>query len=502
MQTKLIRKDLSAWQQLRCHFAAYIAILSRFLLRKIFHRGATTFPGTIAKKIVPNFLSFLADQRQVIFVTGTNGKTTTVRLLVKMLENAGLKVVTNVSGANLDDGIIAAFLEHYADLSKEPWQAKDSKLVFVMEVDEAYFSLLGQSISLQMAVVTNLFRDQLDRYGELATTRQLISTGLKKQANAIFVTCADDAMSMSLQSCHNGEFYSFGMQEKAMQTGSPSIFGDGTFCYFCASKLNYTAYSFAHLGAYECPNCHYKHILADMLLQKVATSDNDKNVYEFQYAGQKIRTNLAIDGQHNAYNAACALLAAKVYIARRERNGLFVPTEAASLPTLASTLSTTKAAFGRMERIELDKGRSICLILVKNPAGFTLAWDYVAKQADIGGLCLALNAHVNDGKDVSWIWDIDLEHANLNQEILEHKLGEDYQVYVGGERGSDMATRLYYADFPLDRLQVIASYADLLETALSNLPAEKCLYCLPNYTSMLAMRDYLVKKYNLTDFWC
>lgn len=501
MQTKLIRKDLSLYQQLRYHLAAYLAILSRFLLRKIFHRGATTFPGIVAKKIAPNFLSYLAEQRQLIFVTGTNGKTTTVRLLVKMLESAGLKVVTNTSGANLDDGIIAAFLEHYKELVDEPLSNQQSKLVFVMEIDEAFFSRLGQAIPCQMSVVTNLFRDQLDRYGELATTRRLISEGLKKQQGAIFVTCADDAMSMSLQSCHNGEFYSFGMQHSAMQKGSPSIFADGTFCYFCGNKLEYTAYSFAHLGSFECPHCHYKQGKADMLFQTISSNANS-NLYEFKYGEQIISTNLAIAGQHNAYNAACALLAAKVYLERRQQRNLFVKESQSSLKALATSLSTTHAAFGRMEKIQLDNGRSICLILVKNPAGFTLAWDYVAQQTDIGGLCLALNAHVNDGKDVSWIWDIDLEHAQLNPETLQAKLGNDYKIFIGGERRRDMAARLYYADFPLAHLQTIPNYANLIETALTSLPAGTCLYCLPNYTTMLAIRDYLVKKCNLTDFWC
>ncbi|KXB39897.1 Mur ligase family protein [Amygdalobacter nucleatus] len=500
MQTKLIRRDISFGQQLMCHFAAYLAMLSRWLLRNILHRGATAFPGQIAKRLVPNFLGYLAENRQLIFVTGTNGKTTTVRLLVKILENAGLKVVTNISGANLEDGIIAAFLEHYQELLKEPWQPEQSKLVFVMEIDEAFFSRLGKLMPWQMAVVTNLFRDQLDRYGELANTRKLISNGLNKQTDAIFVTCADDAMSMSLQSCHNGEFYCFGMDESNMQPGSPSIFGDGTFCFFCGSRLNYSAYSYAHLGFYECPNCHYRHVDTSLTFSKSADSKTE-NTYDFKYGEQTVSANLAIEGEHNAYNAACALLAAKVYLKRRQRKGLIVQTKGASLPALAQTLSTTKAAFGRMERIKIDNDRSICMILVKNPAGFTLAWNYVAAQADLGSLCLALNAHVNDGKDVSWIWDIDLESKGMQAADFSAKLGEDYQIFIGGERGNDMATRLYYANFPLDKLKVMPDFANLLEAALAKLPKGKCLYCLPNYTTMLAIRDYLVKKYNLTDFW-
>lgn len=520
MRTKLIRADIGLWQQVNCHLAVYTACLARKMLRFL-HRGATVFPGKVALRLVPNILSYLVSGRDLIFVTGTNGKTTTVRFLVKILEAAGFKVITNVSGANLTDGIVAAILEHYQDLINDNPNPTESKLVLVMEIDEAYYGKLGTQVPWLITVLTNLFRDQLDRYGELSTTRKLISKGLGCQADSnckelapsgrTFITCADDAMSMSLYRCHNGKILTFGTDAAAMKPGHPSKLGDGNFCYFCGRELQYSAYNYAHLGIFKCESCDFCHQPADLVFKPLtpeagavaeaaaatagaADRSRNRNNYELTYAGEKAALHLCVGGRHNAYNAAAALLAATDYLHNKQIKDF-------SLQKMAASLSKIEAAFGRMERIELPDNKEICLILVKNPAGFNLAWDYLQEQSDLGGLCLALNSKVNDGKDVSWIWDISLETQGLQAADFAEIAGENYRIFLGGERALDLACRFYYAGFPAEHLQVEKDYNTLLDRAIAATPAGKCLYCLPNYTTMLAIRAALAAKYNLRDFW-
>lgn len=534
MKSALVRANLSFRAQAQAHIAVLAANCTRSILRFL-HKGATVLPGLVALAIDKNILLKLAEERNIILVTGTNGKTTTVKMLVNLLQAQGLTVVTNPSGANMADGITAAFLENYRYLQA----AEQSKTVFVMEIDEAYFSRLAPELPVKIAVCTNLFRDQLDRYGELATTRALIARGLAAKKDTVFITCADDAMSLSLQSANQFRNLTFGLAADAMQPVTTAPPGDGTFCFYCQSKLQYSRVGMAHLGVFRCPKCDFAYQEPTLTFKLSEAQDKAGAQVYFNYKNkEEVSVHFNLPGLHNAYNAACALLCAKTYFDLTERPELAEHTETmaqlgysqqseastliakqskneaakqaekqaaeplkTSLADLAQPLQVTEAAFGRMERINLPNGKSLCVMLVKNPAGLNIALQFLSKQTDLGALALCLNARINDGKDVSWIWDVDFEQYLPQHKELLTRLGDDYQLYCGGERASDMASRLYYAAYPAARLHICPSYGDLLDQALAKVEAGRCLYILPNYTCMLALREELQKYFDLPEFW-
>lgn len=570
MKTALVRAEVSFWAQAQAHLAVAVANVTRGFLRFL-KRGATVLPGLAALAIDKNILSKLAAERDIILVTGTNGKTTTVKMLVALLQAQGFQVVTNPSGANMEDGITAAFLENYRLLRSE----QRDNTVFVMEIDEAFFSRLGAVLPVKLAICTNLFRDQLDRYGELATTRALLAQGLSAMPEAVFITCADDAMSLSLRSAACGESLTFGLRSDCMKELSTPPEGDGTFCFYCRSKLSYTRGSFAHFGVFACPTCDFAYrephltfaynseqgsVTCAAAADDVSAASGAGNpgpgnpgavpLLTFTYHQRNCepeeleRTDLAfaLPGIHNAYNAACALLGARAYldlkaVASRDANKLVTDgatqgrggkrhqgtggsfdrstagsakhclpalperDKRVSLADLAQALGGVQAAFGRMERLTLQDGRSICIMLVKNPAGLNLALNFVSEQADCGALALCLNSRINDGKDVSWIWDADFEQQFLNEAACKERLGANYRLFCAGERASDMAARLYYAGHTADHIKICATYDELIDAASASVPARKCLYILPNYTCMLALRESLDKRYDLPAFW-
>ena len=469
MPERMIKGPVSGTQRLSAGVAMLVARLSRFFLR-LFGRGATALPGKLALKISPDLLTLLVQQRLVFLVTGTNGKTTTVRVLCSILLSEGYDVITNPSGANLDTGLTTTLIGERKKLRRAPGK----KLALVFEIDEAFFAKLAADLKPSFCVVTNFFRDQLDRFGELAHTRDLIMKGIMA-SDAKVILCADDSLCASLGQKIQHEVFYFGMGQEGMRPAARSTAGqESAFCTFCGTRYTYQAVSYGHLGRFSCSGCGYRRPEADLefvVSQQLPQSLNLK----LNWRHNQVDAALPIPGVHNAYNAAAAILAALA---------AGIPLERAVI-----ALARVKAAFGRMERFSVGK-KDVCIILVKNPVGIDRALEFVDMALDRGGLMFLLNANDPDGRDVSWIWDADFE---------EHVL--DSPVGVSGVRCHDMALRLYYAGWDRDNIMVNQQALSLFDHLLEHCDEGKCLYILPNYTAMLDLRARLAERYQLKAFW-
>lgn len=455
-------------------FRARLAMLAgkgtAFFLR-LLRRSGTALPGKVALRIDPELLSRLTAGQSVILVTGTNGKTTTVRLLSAILRAFGYPVITNPSGANLDSGLTSMLISG----SRLLLQARGSSLppALVFEIDEAFFGKLAGKLHPRVCVVTNFFRDQLDRFGELQHTRDLIAKGLA-ECRPISVLCADDSLCASLAvDLPADSVRTYGADRENLQPQSADSVLEAPFCLYCGTRYEYAGISYGHLGDFHCPGCGFRRPEPDL---RFRANPGARSVgLRFYWNQEDASVDLPIAGLHNGYNAAAAVSAAL----------------AAGLPLDRSVaaLADVTAAFGRMERFQAGD-RQVCLILVKNPVGMDQALEFVMRAEDRDGLIFLLNSNDPDGRDVSWIWDVRFENR-----LPEGRIG------VSGERANDLALRLVYAGKADAELDLDLDALRLFDRRLAVCRPGGCLYILPNYTSMLALRAALARRYNLPDFW-
>lgn len=473
----------------------------RFVLR-LLGKGATTLPGKVALRISPSFLEDISRNQNVITVTGTNGKTTTTHMITEILRGAGYFVGTNVSGANLASGLATTFAEH--DTEARRARRKGIPVAFVMETDEAAFAITAGKIKPRVCVVTNLFRDQLDRFGELLYTRSCIEKGLDATNGRILLN-ADDSMISALRNGREERTEFFGLDEASMPRNNVTnayikgvlpFSSDAEYCLKCKKKFEYSARSFGHFGVYSCPSCgdrrqkpDYSAYLEDGSAStapdpSTPTPPASRALMILSDGNEKAETILSIPGMHNAYNSAAAIGACRIF--GREAGDAKL-----TLSFCAKTLATVRPAFGRTEQISVGD-KSFCILLVKNPIGLDRALTHVSEAADIGGLYLLLNSNIADGTDVSWIWDVDFESKKYPESI-----------YVSGERYAEMLLRLVYSGAVPEEIrhEEMNRSEVLFEEALAACPVGKCLYILPNYTAMLSLRKYLVKRFHLKKYW-
>lgn len=463
----------------------------RFGLR-LLGKGATTLPGKVAMRISPRFLSEMSCDKNIIMITGTNGKTTTTHMITDILRSAGYHVNTNVSGANLASGL-ATTLAEGASYEKKVTRA-GQKTLYVLETDEAAFAKTAGPLRPKVCLVTNLFRDQLDRYGELLFTRDCIEKGLA-ETDAKVLLNADDSMISALRKGRESRSIFYGIAEetlrcnnvtKAGDKGSLASAADAEYCLACMHKFEYSGRSFGHFGLYSCPSCGDKRQKLDYSAGYDQFSNPSGNGFEMTLSNEteESRIVLPIPGIHNVYNSIAAVSACMVFGRETGDTGL-------SINFCADALSRVKPAFGRMEKIDID-GKSIRLLLVKNPVGLDRSLAQVSQADDADGIFFLLNSNIADGTDVSWIWDVDFESKPLPQKI-----------FVSGERFAEMVLRLVYSGIDQKKIRSLnmKEFGTLFDEALNACATGKCLYVLPNYTAMLSLRKMLVKRYHLKDFW-
>jgi len=457
-------------------------------------RGATTLPGKVALKVCPTAISQTAKNKKVITITGTNGKTTTTHMITSMLRDLGYEVITNVSGANLASGIATTLL-----CEKPSRKTSADKTVYVLEVDEAAFARIAKDLQPCVSVVTNLFRDQLDRYGELTHTRDLIASGID-DTKAKIILNADDTLVASLGKTRKDRAVYFGINSETMKkrqeisgkTSELEASCDAAYCPDCNVKYEYTARSFGHLGNYRCPSCGFTTPDKTYELSFDETGNLSCEGFDIKVTDNSIRKTcdmkLRISGSHNLYNTCAAVAAVNEFMKIEAKDD---GNKEELFEKVCGAQDSVEAAFGRMEKIAVGE-KYICILLVKNPVGLDRSLSFVAQSEDADSLMLVLNSNTADGHDISWIWDVDFESK-------ADTLPEN--IYVSGQRYGDMMLRVAYSGRDVDGYGSIDFATELLKAALKDCPDGKCVYILPNYTAMLDLRGKLVKDLKLKDFW-
>ncbi len=385
-------------------------------LTKTILKGGTTFPGRVALKIDKNILSKVSKGYKVILVTGTNGKTTTTSMIYNIIKESGHPVITNNTGANLFPGIVTTFVDNFKFGSK----VKDNYAV--IEVDEANLKYITEYITPEVITVTNLFRDQLDRYGEVYTTLNKILEGIYNVPETTLVLNGDESLLGKLDLKNPVYFYGF---DKAVNDNKTiEINADAKFCKFCKTPYEYNFVTYNHLGDFYCPNCGYKR--SDLMYAVTDIIDINADGSTIKFNDLEVFINQS--GTYNIYNGLCAYSIAKEL-------GI-------DDSVIKKSLENQSSSFGRQETINIE-GKDVKIFLVKNPAGYNQSLDTICLNKERFAAAFLLNDNYADGQDVSWIWDVDFE------KLTETNIDE---VYISGLRAYDMAVRLKTAGLILINL--------------------------------------------------
>lgn len=438
-----------------------IAKLSLFATR-LTGRGGSALPGLIADKIDSKLARKLSRNfTSTILITGTNGKTTTTKMLVEILRAGDLSIITNQSGSNLKRGITSRLIEEASLFGRIKAD------VAVFEVDEASLPAVAEALQPTHITILNLFRDQLDRYGELDTTANLLGDVLSRNKGAQVLLNADDPLVASLADrASKGHVQFFGVEASDSKRLATDATADSSHSPYDGTALMYSKNWFGHLG-------HYKSADGSFVRPEPAYSLKQKELeLSMDLAGEKGVIKLPLPGLYNAYNAlAAAALATKMGV---------------KIDVISATLHVTQAAFGRVEHFEYN-GRQVYLLLIKNPTGFNqVIQTFLQKHKQNSSIMIAINDNFADGRDVSWLWDSAVEEIAGKQPVV-----------VSGTRAYDMALRLKYADRASDtHMDIQAAF----EQAVRQTPQGGTVYVLPTYTAMMSLRKWLATKVEIGAF--
>jgi len=431
----------------RSHIATVLGQATSFLSRLSGRGTGITWAGEVALRADPNFIQqYVAEISERIIVAGTNGKTTTSALTCHILKNEEYTVVHNATGANLLNGIAGTLIANSNEISP--------KTVAVFESDEAALASIAAAVQPTILVLLNLFRDQLDRYGEVDVIAEKWKEVVKSlPKDTVIIANADDPLIVHIAQTFKGKVEYFGITDKKLGREKIQHATDSTYCLECGHKLSYHTIYFSHIGDWYCMKCNAKR-------PEVAT----------------LSIHQPLVGTYNIYNVLAAF-----YIAKRFK---------LSTQSISKALTSFKPAFGRQEEFEKG-GKKIQVFLSKNPTGFNENLKTILNEKKAGTMVLILNDRIPDGTDVSWIWDVDFE-------LLE-KAG--IPIIATGDRAYDMGLRIKYSREKLtertkepkekDGVRVEENFKDAIDYALSKTTSEKVCYILPTYSAMLEVRKYL-----------
>ena len=439
--------------------ARLLARLARATSRRVGRTGGTTAPGRVLLKVSPHALARMSSELEggSVLVSATNGKTTTAAMIAAALERSGRPLVHNRAGSNMSWGVATALL----DAGRERGQ------LGLFEVDEAWLPAVARDVKPRLLLLLNLFRDQLDRYGELELLAdrwaQLVG---ELDGRARFVLNADDPLVADLGRERSGVTY-FGVEDDSQALPGMQHAADSKHCRNCGHAYEYEAIYLGHLGRYRCPNCGRKRPEPQVAATEVQLEGMDGSRFTLRTPQGELALRIPLPGLYNVYNAVAA--AATVL-------ELGVP-----LATLGEALEGFAGAFGRVETIPID-GRKLSILLIKNPAGANEVLRTLTLEDGDLDLWIALNDNIADGRDISWIWDADFE-------VLA---GRVRQVTCSGTRAEEMALRLKYAGIETG-LEVERDLSASLDSAVRNAAGER-VYALPTYTALLELRDLLADR--------
>jgi lipid II isoglutaminyl synthase (glutamine-hydrolysing) len=442
--------------------------------------GGTTLPGRVLLRMEPEAIARLGAGLAggSTIVSATNGKTTTAGMIAAILAAEGRPPVHNRAGSNMTWGVATALLEQ-----------RGTEGLF--EVDEAWLPRVAQQLRPRLIVLGNLFRDQLDRYGEMealaeewakAVAAAPAGTGLALNADDPLI--ADLGRDPDTERPRDGVLY-FGIEDHSQALPELQHAFDAKHCRRCGHPYAYEVAFVGHLGHYSCPNCGAQRPRPDVAATRIELRGMEGSASTVRVPGGEIEVELPLPGLYNVYNALAAISAALRLGVEAER--------------VAAALRDMRAAFGRVETIAIGEGE-VSILLIKNPAGAnevlrTLKLEAEGQAGGSGGhtggidLWVALNDRVADGRDVSWIWDADFE-------VLTDAVR---RVTCAGTRAPEMALRLKYAGWPEDRIAVEPDIATALDAAVA--ASEGRLFALPTYTALLELRKLLADRGLAKEFW-
>ena len=440
---------------------------ARTVLRKT-GRGGTAVPGIVAMKVSKNILAAASEGMEIICVTGTNGKTTSCNMIEHALNHAGYACHRDKAGANMLHGIAADLI------CNTTWDGKPKSHYAVIEVDEAALKLLVPYINPKVIVVTNLFSDQVDRYGGVQNTLKEIRKAVELSPKSTLVLNAEDPLSASLALDVPNKVVWYGLEASAGVQGNVDL-SDAGKCPKCDSAYEYDYHVYAHLGGFRCTGCGYQRQVPDVAVTSIDRIAPDGSTVQMRIDGQVRPVQIALPAVYNVYNAAGMIAAAKA---------MAIPSD-----KVIESLASVRSAFGRMETFDL-KGKRLQMILVKNPAGCNQAFSYLTGFDEDYIAVLCLNDRTGDGHDISWIEDTDYEKLVADEHLKK--------IYVGGDRAKDLKARLVKAGASEERMEMITTYPSLVEQ-LKEAPCP--IFALPNYTAMMELRSALNAETGNREFW-
>lgn len=442
-------------------------LVSRIIRKAILVRkksGASAAPGLYALKVDPNLIPKLCRnfKKGVILISGTNGKTTTSRMVSSILEKAGFVSIHNRSGSNLIRGIASVLLEN-TNLN-----GKFEADYAIFETDEAVLPLAILQTNPKVVLLTNLFRDQLDRYGEIDKIKKIwLEALLQLNKNSTVLLNADDPAISHLGHRLIAKVNYFGVEDNQVGEKQLSRFADAKYCGFCSSPLDYEIVYISHLGKFACPSCKNKRPEPQITATKINLIGIDKASFKLNIFNKRTQIKINLPGLYNVYNALAAASLA---------NALAI-----DVGNIKEGLADFKAVFGRVEKFEID-GRKIWMFLIKNPTGFNEVIRTIFASEEKVNLLISINDKIADGKDISWLWDVDFERL----------VGKVKTLFISGTRAFDMALRLKYAN--LNAMQIQSDFDKSIKSVLEKTARSQTLFILPTYTAMLEIRSILEKK--------
>jgi lipid II isoglutaminyl synthase (glutamine-hydrolysing) len=446
--------------------------------------GATSAPGKVLLSLDRDAIGSLGArlQRGSVLVSATNGKTTTAAMAAGIFEQAGTPLVHNAEGANMAGGVATALLT-----AARPRGGIAGELG-LFEVDELWLDALARQLRPRAILLGNLFRDQLDRFGELETIAERWAADLQTEQ---LVLNADDPLIADLGRERPGTLY-FGVEDDSLALAGMAHAADAKHCRRCGAPYVFEAIYLGHLGHYHCPSCGQRRPAPSVTASEVVLEGVRAAHFKLRTPRGEARVNLALPGLYNVYNALAAAALA---------TALEVP-----LANVVAGLQGAKAAFGRAETVTLSAQRSsggasgtgapvpreLQILLVKNPAGANEVLRTLALEPGEHDVLGVLNDRIADGRDVSWIWDADFE-------LLAGRIGT---FTCSGSRAAELAVRIKYAGIEPRRIRVQPELARALdEAAAERADRQAPLYALPTYTAMLALRELLVARGEVSSSW-
>src|SRR5437762_6591502 len=437
--------------------------------------GGTSLPGLVARRIDPDVLKSVvgASKARKIVITGSNGKTTTARMTAAMAASNGKSVSHNRAGSNMLQGVTSVAV-NFADIF-----GRLHSDVLLFEIDEGTMPLVMPEIAPDVVVITNIFRDQLDRYGELYSVARALDKMLESlpETSTILLNGNDPQVANFGQNAKAKRLF-FALETTEVGTPVPEQSADIIRCIHCQEDLHYEVAYMSHLGLYRCPNCGYTLPTLDFAATSVQLSPDGEGPSHVKVRTPEgeIELNIPLPGVHNVYNAVAALGA----------------TMAAGfdMSKAPAAIASIRPAFGRLENIQAG-GQTIYLAFVNNPTSFNLMLRLIAQHsAEKHALIVASNTVV-DGEDFAWLWDVDIE--NIAPDIRD--------VVCSGGKAEEIAMRLKYAEIPTDKISIIHEREAALDAALKNAGPGGTLYIMASYTPTHELRRIMQKRGWVKHFW-